>query len=280
MAGADHLMEFHVVVRGRCWGGLVGEGPRRLEAGDVIAFPQGDPHVMSSPAGLRGRATLDEYRRPRGLPVPIHLQLGPTGPEEAHIVCGFLACESRPFNPLLANLPRVLHMRAGEPGAHDGLDHLLRFAVAESSARRAGGEAVLARLSVLMFVDLVRRHLASLPEGQTGWLAGLRDATVARALAALHERPGEAWTIESPAKEAALSRSALFERFAHFVGVPPMQYLARWRMQLAAARLSGGGESIATIADAVGYESEAAFSRAFKKAVGVPPSEWRRTRTR
>jgi AraC-like DNA-binding protein len=133
-------------------------------------------------------------------------------------------------------------------------------------------------LSELMFVDVVRRYLETLPEDRSGWLAGLRDPFVGRAVAALHRTPSRDWTLDSLAREVALSRSALAERFTHFVGQPPMQYLANWRMQIAANQLCSGTESVAAIAERVGYESEAAFSRAFKKAVGVAPSQWRKSR--
>jgi AraC-like DNA-binding protein len=150
----------------------------------------------------------------------------------------------------------------------------------EATERRPGGEIVLEHLSELMFVDVVRQYLETLPEDRTGWLAALREPFVGRALTALHRSPAHGWTLESLAHEVGLSRSALAERFTQFVGHPPMQYLANWRMQLAANYLLGGTDNIATIAERVGYESEAAFSRAFKKAVGMPPSEWRKQRSR
>jgi AraC-like DNA-binding protein len=195
--------------------------------------------------------------------------------DPARLVCGFLGCDARPFNPLLAALPRVI--RINDP-AGGTLGAFVQFAVAESKERRIGGECVLGRLSELMFVDVVRRHLETLPAEGTGWLAGLREPFVGRALTALHKSPAHDWTIEALAREVGLSRSALAERFTQFVGQPPMQYLANWRMQLAANHLVSGMDSIAEVADRVGYESEAAFSRAFKKAVGTPPSQWRKFR--
>jgi AraC-like DNA-binding protein len=177
----------------------------------------------------------------------------------------------RPFNPLVSSLPRLLHVRDPRGGF---LPQLVSVAIAESRENRAGGESVLARLSELLFVEAVRRHLESLPAEHTGWLAGLRDPFVGRALTALHERPAHDWTIEELAREAALSRSALAERFARLVGVPPIVYLTQWRMQIAAGLLSRGAKVSAVALD-VGYDSEAAFSRAFKKIVGVPPATWR-----
>lgn len=152
------------------------------------------------------------------------------------------------------------------------------MAVAESTQPRPGGGCVLSRLSELMFVDVIRQYIETLPAGRADWLAGLRDPHVGRAITALHQSPARDWTLETLAREVGLSRSALAERFTQFVAQPPMQYLANWRMQLAANHLLTSLDSVAAIAERVGYESEAAFSRAFKKAVGTPPSQWRRIR--
>jgi AraC-like DNA-binding protein len=274
--GAEHVIDYHVVASGSCWGGIVGEPPIRLEAGDVIVFPQGDTHVMSSAPGMRGQPSVDIYER-SGRQLPVAISANGGGRERAQIICGFLACDARPFNPLLATLPRVIHVP--RPPEDDGMiTQFIRFALAESAARRAGGEAVLAHLSELLFVEVVRRYLATLPLDHRGWLAGLRDEQVGRALAKLHDLPAHPWTLEDLARESALSRSVLAERFTHFVGVPPMQYLAGWRMQLAASLLSGTALGLAEIAERVGYGSEAALSRAFKRLVGVAPVIWRQRR--
>jgi AraC-like DNA-binding protein len=205
---------------------------------------------------------------------PYHIGDATDGPDRLGLICGFLGCDVRPFNPLLAALPRTMVV-SDRSGTDGWLAQFTRFAVAEATAKRAGSEGVLARLSELMFVEAVRMHLDSLPGEQTGWLAGLRDRHVGRALTLLHGRPAHPWTIEELAREVGLSRSALADRFMHFVGQPPMHYLAQWRMQVAAGMLSSGGPSIAAIARDVGYGSEAAFSRAFKKLVGTPPAVWR-----
>jgi AraC-like DNA-binding protein len=181
----------------------------------------------------------------------------------------------RPFNPLLATLPPALHVRAASASPGDPLSRLVDFTLAESRERRAGGECVRLRLSELMFVEVVRRHLAAMPAEDTGWLAGLRDPVVGRALLLLHDRPAEAWTLDRLARDAAASRSAHAERFAHLVGEPPMHYLARWRLQLAARLLSDARAKVSSVAAQVGYDSEAAFSRAFKRLVGRSPSTWR-----
>ena len=152
----------------------------------------------------------------------------------------------------------------------------VELAVAESIDRKPGGDSMLARLSELLFIEVVRNYLAALPEQQGGWLAGLRDDGVGRVLGRLHEQPTHEWTLDELAREAGMSRSVLAERFTHFVGVPPMQYLAQWRMQLAATLLSSTALGLAEIAERVGYGSEAAFSRAYKRLVGVAPADWRR----
>jgi AraC-like DNA-binding protein len=273
--GAEHLISYHVVVHGTCWGHVVGEAPRRLVTGDVIVFPHGDPHVMASAPGMRGTPHIELYRPPSDGHLPFTLTMGSESPDPARVVCGFLGCDARPFNPLLAALPATLHVSDRGDGP---LGALVRFAVAESKGPRIGSECILGRLSELMFVDVVRQYLESLPPERTDWLAALRDQFVGRALAALHGSSARDWTLESLAREVGLSRSALAERFTEFVGQPPMQYLTNWRMQLAANHLLTGTDNVAEVAERVGYESEAAFSRAFKKAVGVPPGQWRKHR--
>ncbi len=276
--GAQHVLEYHVIARGECWGGLIGKPPVRLVAGDVIAFPHGDAHVMSSAPGMRNPADVKGYIPSAEERRPFRITQGSADGEPVQLVCGFLGCDARPFNPLLETLPRLLHVRAGAEDA--GLRGIIELAVAESQARRAGGEAMLARISELLFVEAVRRYLRELdPEG-SGWLSGLRDPIVGRALSQLHARPRQDWTLDELARECASSRSVLAERFTHFVGQPPMQYLARWRMQLAASLLLEGQATMSDIADRVGYGSEAAFSRAFKKLVGSAPSAWREQQNR
>jgi AraC-like DNA-binding protein len=153
---------------------------------------------------------------------------------------------------------------------------VLDQAVAESRQSRAGSAAVLERVSEMVFVDAARRYLESLPEGRSGWLAALRDRHVGRAMGLLHARPAEPWTIDELGRQVGLSRSALHERFVELIGQPPMQYLTSWRMQRGAALLREGNATVATIAQEVGYDSEAAFARAFKRLVGQPPAAWRR----
>jgi AraC-like DNA-binding protein len=275
----QHVISYHVVTRGACWGGLRNGAAIRLEPGDVLVLPRGDAYVMSTGPGARGGPGAAEVlafmREMAAGRLPFTVVEGGGGAERLHLVCGFLGCDIRPFNPLLATLPRLLHLRGAASSAGDPLAQLIDFTLAESREPRAGGECVRLRLSELLFVEVVRRYLATLPAEQRGWLAGLRDHVVGRALALLHERPAHAWTLERLAREAGLSRSALADRFAHFVGQPPMQYLTRWRMQVAARLLADGVAKVAAVALDVGYDSEAAFSRAFKKIAGVPPATWR-----
>jgi AraC-like DNA-binding protein len=273
--GSEHLICYHVITRGDCWACVPGEPPMRLSAGDIIVLPHGDTHVLSSTPGLRRTPDMALYRLPRDGQLPISISMGDPQGDPVHFVCGFLGCDARPYNPLLTALPRVIRISDHAGGA---LAAYVQFALAESREPRIGGQGVLGRLSELMFVAAVRQYLETLPADRTDWLAGLRDPFVGRALAALHRNPARAWTIEALARSVALSRSALAERFTQFVGQPPMQYLTSWRMQLAANHLLSGRESVALIANRVGYESEAAFSRAFKKVVGAPPSQWRKGR--
>ena len=277
---AQHVISYHVVTGGTCWGGVIGEPPVALGPGDVLVFPQGDAYVMSIARGMRGGPgpdeILDVLRSLAAGQLPFTIVEDGGGADRLQLVCGFLGCDLRPFNPLLASLPRVLRIpRAATPGS-DPLEKLIEFTFAESREARAGGECVRLRLSELLFIEVVRRHLAALPAAQRGWLAGLRDPVVGRALALLHERPAHSWTLERLARAAGTSRSLLAKRFAHLVDDSPMQYLTRWRMQIAAGLLAEGGAKVAAAARAVGYDSEAAFSRAFKKAAGVPPAAWRR----
>ena len=275
MPGAQRVIEYHLVARGECWGHAVGQPPMRLREGDLFVLPQGDAHVLSSAPGMRGTPDLSKFAR-RSTPLPLVYEMGGGGPERARLVCGFLGLDERPFNPLLSALPAVIHLTGEESKAPSGwLVMLHNIAVSESGRARPGTENVLARLSELMFVEAVRRYLETLPPAETGWLAGLRDPVVGQALAELHGQPRERWTVEGLARVVGVSRSVLAERFTALLGQPPMQYLALWRMQLA-SRVLAEGATVAEVATTVGYESEAAFSRAFKKLVGQAPAAWRK----
>ena len=286
MRGVEHVMEYHVVAKGTCWAAIPAGPAVKLSAGDVVMFPHGDAHVVSGAPGVRGAAANPRLFDPAAMGrLPLRLAFNgantwsaaPSDEDaETTIVCGFLGLDLQPFNPLISALPRLLHLRAPDDGGW--IAEFVHQAVAESRARMPGSEAMLARMSEMMFVDAVRRYTSTLPENSVGWLAGMRDRLVGRALALLHEQPAEDWTIDELGRRIGLSRSALHERFIQLIGVPPMQYLAQWRMQVAARMLLETRSTVATIAVEVGYESEAAFARAFKRLVGKPPAAWRRER--
>jgi AraC-like DNA-binding protein len=271
LPNADHLVPYHILSEGVCWGGLRGEPLVKLEQGDVLIFPHGDAHVMSSSA--EDAASPARLRDAPG-PYPNTVRIG-TGKRDVVLMCGFLGCDSGPFNPLLSALPRVLHM----PRVGDGwLSTLPDQVLHEWREPRAGTATVLTRLAEVMFIEVLREHIATIRLDQGGWLAALRDPVVGAALGKLHERPAHDWSLVELAKEVAVSRSVLAERFAHAVGIPPMQYLTQWRLQLAADLLARGNAKVSSVASQVGYASEAAFSRAFKRATGASPAVWRQNR--
>jgi AraC-like DNA-binding protein len=269
---AEHLISYHIVTDGRCFGGLVGEEQIELVAGDAIVFPHGSAHMMSSRPGLRMGPDVASVVPAR---YPETVVLGEPSRRSVTLICGFLGCDREPFNPLLASLPSRMHMRGMSDAGFDGM---VRRLTDECRLGRPGAQCVLTRMAELMFIEVVRRYLEQLPAGQSGWLAGLRDEVVGRALALLHGRPAHPWTLVDLARESGSSRTNLARRFTDLVGQPPMQYLTRWRMQLAANLLAHSGAKVAAIGGDVGYDSEAAFSRAFKKATGLAPGAWRATR--
>jgi AraC-like DNA-binding protein len=192
------------------------------------------------------------------------------------VVCGFLACDPRLCRPLLFSLPRVLKVNIRNGPSGEWLERSIRQSAVEAGSPRAGNDVMLAKLSEVLFIETLRRYLEGLAPGQTGLLAALRDPLVASALSLLHGRTAHSWTVERLAQESGTSRSVLAERFAHYLGEPPMRYLARWRLALAARALRSRTDRPARIAEEVGYESETAFNRAFKREYGLPPSRWRR----
>lgn len=279
MPGAEHVISFHAILSGSCWAAIDdGAPPVLLDEGDVVVFPTGVPNVLSSAPGARGELNMAMYYRPIDRHLPFSFVHGGEGPERTHFICGYLGCDKRPFNPLLAALPSILIARPPDDGKSWIID-FFRRAISEGSSGRAGGETILAKLSELMFVEVIRRYLETLPEDARGWLSGLRDPKVGEALRLIHARPAENWSLISLARAVGMSRSAFAERFQQYVEVAPMQYLARWRLQLASRLLEQPGVSIAQAGADVGYESEAAFNRAFKKLVGTPPGVWRKTRS-
>ena len=284
--GAEHVIAYHMILRGNGWVGMEGEAPTKVQAGDIVMFPRGDAHVLSSAPGMRAVGGDQSWRattRDHPQPVLIALHDGvceldaevPSGRASITMVCGFISCDLKPFNPLIQALPPMLHLPSSGVGAW--VAPMLEQAVAESRHRRAGSAAVLERVSEMVFVDAARRCLEALPEeGGSGWLAALRDRYIGKAITLMHARPAEDWTVDELGRQVGLSRSALHERFVDRVGMPPMQYLTHWRMQLGANLMREGQASVASIAQEIGYESEAAFSRAFKRLTGQPPATWRR----
>ncbi|KAA1423621.1 AraC family transcriptional regulator [Mumia zhuanghuii] len=277
-ADAEHLIGFHVLTSGSCWVEAVDEPEpaELLRAGEMVIFSSGEANILSSAPGMRGQPDLTRYYRPVSEALPFVIDFnGDSSGDRCRIVCGYLACDKGPFNPLLESLPRMVHAPVSDR-SWGWMTSLLDAAVAASDERDAGQEAMLAKLSELMFLEALRSHLDDLPPGTRNWVAGLRDREVGAALRLMHGRFAEPWTLEHLAREVGISRSSLAERFSAYIGIPPMTYLARWRLQLASRLLQGGTCTVAQAASAVGYQSESAFNRAFKRQVGVAPGAWRR----
>jgi len=266
---SERVVSFHLVTEGSCWAMLPGDPASRLkaEAGDVIVVPQGETHVLGSSTDL-----LPEFL------APLLANQVETRPGEVMTLAyggGFLATQDNSRNPLLSALPRLF--KVGMRGSSASwLESSLRFATEEAASAQAGSATVLAKLAELVFVEAVRRYVGTMPDDRKGWLAGLRDRFVARTLALMHAQPVYPWTVDALAREVGISRSGLAQRFTELVGLPPMQYLALWRLQLAARQLRLTDSSLASVAESTGYESEASFNRAFKREFGEPPATWRR----
>jgi AraC-like DNA-binding protein len=274
---ASHLIIYHYVVEGDLHIRVEGqEGDDVvIGAGEVVMLPRNDLHLMGSDLSLPPVPGSDIIHPPTdgGL---FSIHHGGNG-KSTRMVCGFLGCTSAESNPVLSSLPPLLKLKVEQGGAAEWIRSTFQYAAQEVSAGRPGSETVLAKLSELLFVETVRRYAEALPEGETGWFAGLREPYVARALALLHRDITRRWTVDDLGREVGLSRSALADRFIRLIGLPPMHYLASWRMQVATQKLRNTNASLAQVAEIVGYDSEAAFSRAFKKAFGVAPATWRRS---
>ncbi len=280
---SERVVSFHLITEGSCWARLADDpmSAIHLTAGELLVVPQGESHIMASMLDLSpvlvGPLLATELQKaPRQV---MRLSYGGGG-AGTRLVCGFLACDDTLNNPLLSALPRIFKIDMRNDPRSAWLDASLQFATAEAGQWRAGTEIVLARLSELLFVEAVRRCIDALPADKKGWLAGVRDRFVGRALALMHAQPAHDWTVDELARSAGLSRSALAQRFTDLLGQPPMQYLAHWRLQIAAQELLTGSKSVAAVAEHVGYESEAAFNRAFKREFGQPPAGWRRCRAK
>ena len=269
----DHVVFFHLLTDGSCLARLAGGMQEiRVEAGDLLLLAHDDLHVLGSDLTL-------PYAEVRNVPPEgglLEFRAGGGG-AATKFICGYLACDRRASRALLGSLPPMLRISLGDVSRSGWLADLLRLGVEESRAQRPGSQSLLAKLSELAFTEALRRYAQSNPPELKGWLAGLQDPYVGRALALLHGEPTRGWTVEELSREVALSRSALADRFAGTIGLPPMQYLTQWRLTLAAQALRAGSESITRIAERSGYDSDAAFTRAFKREFGVPPTVWRKT---
>jgi AraC-like DNA-binding protein len=244
-----------------------------LQAGDIVVFPHGNSHILEN--GSPKRKQDNEKELHRILAQGLKLARAGGGGEVTKFICGYMACEPRLSRLVLSGLPPLFKVNIRDDAAGQWLESSIRFSVEEAGGDRPGGEAVLAKLSEVLFVETLRRYVAQWPEGRTGWLAGARDAQVGRALALIHGKPAHPWTLADLARESGISRSVLAERFRHFLDQPPMTYLTAWRLQLGARLLGSTSSSVAQVASEVGYESEPAFNRAFKRAFGVPPARFR-----
>lgn len=268
--GTTHVIAFHIALEGRCWIRHPSRNWFELCAGHAVVVSQGDAHDLCDRPGrptrrfedMLGGKPLSELRH-------LHFRNGPGS--SARLLCGFLGCDQRAFDPLCRSLPPVFVVDLGARR-----DTLIRYAVANALDDSPGAAGLRGRLAELLFLSTLRRYMRDMPADATGWLAGLRDPLVGRALQALHEQPCRRWSVDELASAIGSSRSVLAERFRGIIGEPPMHYLTRLRMQLAARRLGDSRQSIARVADEIGYDSSAAFQRAFKRCFGVPPAAWRR----
>jgi len=270
--GAERVLLYHYVLEGSCRIALEGREVQRLQSGDVILIPHGDAHTMSSSPDA-DVLHLDAHAVLRERPKLLHFG---GGGEATRLICGYMVCDPRLIEPLLTAMPRLATISLRGAGEAHWLEASLRHVAQEANSLGPGAEGVLAKLSEVMVVETLRRYMAQLPPEQTGWLAGLRDRAVGQCLALMHARPAHAWTVEAMAREVGVSRSVLAERFTHFVGKSPMQYLGGWRMALATNYLRRSSLSVARVAEEVGYETDATFSRAFRREFGMPPATWRR----
>jgi AraC family transcriptional regulator, alkane utilization regulator len=270
--GARRLAICHLVLQGRCWAQTEGNEPIEVVAGEAIVVPQGDPHVLGS--GLQHAAIdIDHVVTPQ-LPMLDLIRYGGDG-ESTVIVCGWFAYEGDAPNPMMANLPSLFTTSLRRRAAGPWIEQSIGFVLGDAASNAPGSEMVAAKVAEVLFAEVLRGYMEAMPAHNPGWLAGLRDPQVSRCLALMHGEPSRPWTVEGLANEVHVSRSVLAEKFAELVGAPPMQYLTRWRMIVAARMLRSEQANLARVAEGVGYESEAAFNRAFKREYGVSPGQWR-----
>lgn len=275
--GAGHVIIYHLLTEGHASVRLEDGERMELSAGEIVIFPHGDAHVIENGSRARTVDLSQDLERVLGQGLKPARVGG--GGDLTRFVCGFMACEPRLSQVFLSGLPRVFKIRIRDDATGRWLENSIRFSVNQADAHRAGGEAVLTKLSEVLFVETLRGYIAELPAEQTGWLAGARDSEVGKTLALMHRNPAHPWTLAALANEVGVSRSVLAERFRHYLNQSPMAYLTCWRLQLGGQMLSSTSYSVAQIAAEVGYESEAAFNRAFKREFTIPPARFR-TRSR
>jgi AraC-like DNA-binding protein len=276
---SQHVIIFHLLTEGRGYANLEGDDRRlSLNAGDILIVPSGDPHILGNGPPIKpvDRSHVLDQVLSQGLKVS---RMGGSG-ELTKFICGYLSCDPQLSQIFLGGLPPILKVSIRDDPSGQWLEHSIRHSVDNVDASRPGCEAVLAKLSEVLFVETLRRYIANLPPEQTGWLAGVRDPEVGKALALLHRQPAHPWTIASLAKEVGSSRTVLAQRFRRYLSETPIAYLTRWRLQLDAQMLTSSSTGVAQIGAEVGYESEASFNRAFKREFGLPPAQFRsRSRT-
>lgn len=278
---STHVIIYHLLTEGRGYASIDEDRSVALTAGDLVVFPHGDPHLIGNGPRVKPMDSTQELRRVLSEGLAVCRSGG--GGEITKLVCGYMACDRQLSRVFLNGLPPLLRVNIRNDHSGRWLEESIRYSVARADTE-PGGEAVAARLSEVLFIEMLRRYISLLPPEHTGWLAGVRDPDVGRTLALLHRQPAHPWTLASLAREAGISRSVLAERFRRCLSESPIAYLTRWRLLLAAQLLTATSNSVARIAGEVGYESEAAFNRAFKREFGLPParfrSESKKTRTK
>ncbi len=272
--------KFHVVLEGTCMLAMEGLAPIELGAGDLVALPHGHAHVLcdslSTPAQPLEELVKQATHGAGAAPCGGALELGGDG-ERTSLVSGRMAFEDPRNHPVLRVLPPLVLLRATDGNSVHWLENTLRFIACESRSGRPGAETVVNRLADVLFIQIVRGYLASTPTDARGWLRALTDPQIGASLGLIHQEPESDWTVASLAAKVGMSRSTFAGRFTELVGEPPLHYITRWRMQKAASLLREGRATLADIADRVGYESEAAFSKAFKRWIGSAPGAYRRS---
>lgn len=271
---AEHLIIYHFVTEGRAYVQLPDGGREELNGGDIVMFPHGDAHRLGH--GLVPEPVDARQLFAQGSGQELKLVRFGGGGEITRFVCGFMACESRLCEIFLPGLPKVLKLNVANESSGQWLENTIRFSVREGREAGAGSGAVLAKLSEVLLVETLRRYINALPPEQTGWLAGARDPAMSRVLTLLHKQPAHPWTVSELAKRVGLSRTRLAERFRYFLEQSPIAYLTYWRLTLAAEMLQSTNDSVAEVAATVGYCSEAAFNRAFRRQFKRPPAQFRR----